>query len=421
MNTSSGHGLRLVVIGPHFEPDTAPTGDMLTGIVAELAAAGCEVHVITSMPWYRSHALEPGWGGRWWRVERRPWGTITRVHPFPGRDKSNLVRRALGFMAFSILVGIRGLIVAGPWRRVDAVIAMSPPLTLGPTGWLVARARRGRLVLNIQDIFPDAAINTGAITGPRVIAAARSFERLVYRSSDVVTVLSDDMAANIRAKVSPARAERVVVIPNFVDTAAIVPADPQTPYRAALGIGDAVVVMYAGNVGFSQSLELLVELARRRADLAVVINGEGAARERLRAMASGLANVHFVDYQPASRLAEVLASADVLVVPLRAGLAQVSVPSKVYAALAAGRPVVAAIDADTEIPRVLAAAGAGVAVDPDDTEAFVAAVAALADDPERRATMGRAGRRWAEANVSVRSVGARYLDLCRLDLCRLDQ
>lgn len=405
--------MRVVVIGPHFEPDTAPTGDMLTGIVGELAEAGCEVHVITSMPWYRAHALEPGWGGRWWRVECRPWGTITRVHPFPGRDKANLVRRAFGFIAFSLLVGLRGLTVVGPWRRVDAVIAMSPPLTLGPTGWLVARVRRGRLVLNIQDVFPDAAIQTGAISGRRVVAAARAFERLAYRCSDAVTVLSEEMAANIRAKVPSTRAGDVLVIPNFVDTTAIVPADRMTRYRDSLGIGDAVVVMYAGNIGFSQSLELLVELARRRRDLAVVINGEGAARARLQAASADVANLHFVDYQPPERLAEVLASADVLVVPLRAGLARISVPSKVYSALAAGRAVVAAIDPDTEIPRLLAASGAGLAVAPDDPDAFVAAVGALADDPERRRTMGDAGRRWAEANVSVRSVGERYLALCR--------
>ncbi|MDP9464629.1 MAG: glycosyltransferase WbuB, partial [Actinomycetota bacterium] len=117
--------LRIAVLCPHFAPDTAPTGEVMTRIVTELAALGHELHVVTALPWYRRHALEPGWEGRWVRRETTEWGSITRVNPFPGSDKRNLARRAAGFVGFSALAGLTSL----RGGRVDGVIAMSPPLT----------------------------------------------------------------------------------------------------------------------------------------------------------------------------------------------------------------------------------------------------------------------------------------------------
>ena len=154
--------LRIVVLCPHFAPDTAPTGDVMTRIVTELAALGDEIDVVTALPWYREHRIERGWepsGPRGWAArETTAWGSITRVHPFPGGDKRNLVRRAVGFAGFSALAAAASL----PGGRVDAVIAMSPPLTLGLTGWLTHVVRRGPLVFNIQDVFPDAAVRDRA-------------------------------------------------------------------------------------------------------------------------------------------------------------------------------------------------------------------------------------------------------------------
>jgi colanic acid biosynthesis glycosyl transferase WcaI len=405
--------MKLLVLCPHFDPDTAPTGTVMSRIVAELVERGHEVHVVTALPWYREHAIEPGWGGRWVRTERVAWGSITRVHPFPGDDKRDLLRRAAGFLGFSVLAAIAGLRAGGWFRRVDAVLAMSPPLTLGPIGRVLAWCRRGGFVFNIQDVFPDAAVRTGAITDRRVIAMASWLERVSYHAAEAVTVLSEDLADNVRAKIRPAHRGAVHVIPNFVDTERIRPGDRNTAYRRELGIGDEPVVLYAGNVGFSQSLHLVVEAARRLPEATFVINGDGAARAELERDAAGVPNIRFVGYQPAERLGEVLASGDVHLVPLRTGLGPVSVPSKTYSILAAARPVLAAIDPDTEIPRLLAASGGGRAVLPDDVDVFVAALRELLDDPAERTAMGVRGRAWVEANASPAAVGERYDELLR--------
>ncbi|MFZ9546083.1 MAG: glycosyltransferase family 4 protein [Ilumatobacteraceae bacterium] len=405
---SKSKKLRLIVLCPHFEPDMAPTGVVMTRIVHELAARGHELHVVTSLPWYRKHQVETGWAGALWRVEKTNWGTISRVQPFAGQTKSNLLRRAIGFILFSYFVGVRALFAGRFWRRVDGVLAMSPPLTLGLIGWHTKLFRGGKLVFNIQDVFPDAAVETGAISNQRVIAAASWLERISYQRSDSVVLLSDDLANNVQRKLDQKFHKRIKVIPNFVDTQAIVPTSRLTNYRRELGIDESLVVMYAGNVGFSQSLELMIEAARVLPDVVFVINGEGAARKSLEAKAQTLRNVKFGDYQDASRLSEVLATGDLHVVPLRRGLGSVSVPSKTYSILAAGRPICAAIDSDTEVPRILAAANAGVCVEPDNQEAFVSAITAMISDRKSLEEMGASGRKWVEGHASAQSVAQRY-------------
>ena len=411
--------MRLLVITPHLQPDTAPTGVVVSAIVDRLGDLGHDVHVVASLPWYADHRIADGWRGRPFRRGNHGDATVVRLHPFPS-DKANLVARALGFVGFTGLATLAGLAARGPF---DGVVAVSPPLTLGLAGWLVARRHRCPLVFNVQDVFPDVAVQVGAITSPLAIRFFRALERFTYRRSDAVTVLSDDLAANVAAKLEPAglfedtpsvAGPQVRVIPNFVDTEAIRPADRDTAYRAEHGLGDRTVVMYAGNLGHSQSLDLLVGAARRhrhRDDVAYVANGGGVRADELREAAADLPNLTVVGYQPAERVPEVLVTADVHVVLLRAGLGASSVPSKTYSALAAGRPLVASVDEGTEAARVLDEAGAGLAVPPDDLDAFVSAVERLVDDPELRATMGAAGRRWAERWRSPTSVAAAYADL----------
>lgn len=403
--------MKLAVLCPHFAPDVAPTGEVMTSIAMELTRRGHHLHVVTSLPWYRLHDIEAGWGGQLVRHEDTDWGRITRVHPFP-TDKRNIPARALAFGGFTMLATLESLISR---ERPDIVLAMSPPLTLGAAGWAVARGRRVPFVFNIQDVFPDVAVELGLLTGARVIAAASWLERTSYRHADAVTVLSDDLADNVRAKLARSgagvSADRVVVIPNFIDTEWIRPGDRNNSYRHEYGLDGKRVVMYAGNVGLSQSLDLVLDAAVALApeeDVVFVINGGGAARPDLERRASGMSNVRFVDMQPKARLPEVLAAADVHVVPLRRGLARSSVPSKLYSILAAGRPIVASVDPGTEVARAVEQAGAGLAVAPDDPEAFTKALRRMLETPADASAMGRAGRAWVERWLSPAAVAERY-------------
>jgi colanic acid biosynthesis glycosyl transferase WcaI len=404
----------ILVLCPHFAPDTAPTGTVMTAIAGGLVDLGHRLHVVTALPWYEHHAVEPDWRGRPWRTERTHWGRVTRVHPFP-TDKRNLQARAAGFAGF---VGLASMLAAVTPTRPDAVLAMSPPLPIGLAGLAVARLRRAPFVFNIQDVFPDVAVELGLLTNQKVIRAASAVERFTYRRADAVTVLSDDLCANVTAKIgtqSQKHRTRVEVIPNFVDVTAIRPSARENAYRRAHDLTGRTVVMYAGNVGFSQSLGLLLQAARElrvtRPEVVFVINGGGAARPALERDAAELPNVRFVDYQPIEQLPEVLAAADIHVVPLKRGLAHASVPSKLYSILAAGRPVLASVDPGTEVAKTVERAGAGVAVPPDDPIEFVAALRSLLDDPPRREALGRAARTFVESWASPAAAAKAYADL----------
>ncbi|MCP5026779.1 MAG: glycosyltransferase family 4 protein [Actinomycetia bacterium] len=413
--------MHLLLLCPHFRPDDhAATGEVMSCIVDELAARGHTLHVVTSLPWYEHHRIEPGWQGKLVRHETVEWGQVTRVHPFPG-DKTNLLARAAGFIGFTLLALYAGLRTR---ERPDAVYAMSPPITLGAAGWVVARVHRAPLIFNIQDVFPDVAVELGAITNPRIISAASWFERFLYRRSGAVTVLSEDLADNLRAKLagSPTHQAKIRVIPNFVDLERFSTGPRHNAYRDEYGLGDRTVVMYSGNVGFSQSLDLLVEAARHhreRDDLVFVINGDGSARAELEEQARGLDNLKLIGRAPRDRVPEVLRAADIHVVPLRTGLARSSVPSKLYPILAVGRPVLASVDPGTEVARVVEDAHAGVAVPPDDLPAFLAALHDLLAYPARTAGMGRAGavaiRAWASPAAIAERYEGLFAELAGLD------
>ncbi len=395
--------MKIQVLCPHFEPDSAPTGEFMSAIVNNLGELGHELHVITALPWYREHAVETGWEGKLTRTEERPWGKITRVHPFP-TDKTNIAARAAAFAGFTA-IGL-GTAVIDRFDP-DIVFAMSPPLSLGVAGWLAAKRHGVPFVFNIQDVFPDVAIETGTISNPKVIAGAQKLEKFVYDRADVVTVLSEEMQRNVEGKTD----STTTIIPNFVDISTFEPQPKENSYRQEFDLVGKRVVMYCGNVGFSQSIELLADAARELAeldDVVFVVNGGGSAIGEVRRRAEGLDNFRIIPYQPVERVPEVLAAADVHVIPLRKGLAWSSVPSKLYKILAVERPVIASVDEGTEVGRVVVEAEAGYSVPPDDPAPLTEALRSLLADAPRQTAMGTAGRAWVEQWTTPARAAAQY-------------
>ena len=342
------------------------------------------------------------------RYEDTPWGRITRINPFAVSDKSKLLQRAGAFAAFSAVAAV----FAARGGRVDGVLAVSPPLTLGVSGWIAARRRRSPLVFNVQDIYPDVVVELGAMRPGPLLSATSKLELFCYQRADAVTVLSEDLKANVASKIGDA--DKVRVIPNFVDIDAIRPRPHDNSYREEFGLTGKLVVMYAGNVGFSQALTPMLEAAAAltdEPDVMFVINGGGVARPALERAARGLPNVRFVDMQPAGRLPEVLAAGDIHLVPLKRGLAHASVPSKTYSILAAGRPLLASVDPNSEVARLVQREGCGVAVPPEDAESLTKAIRRLIQSPEAMRTMGQAARRFVEDWVSPSAVAQAYEEL----------
>ncbi len=402
--------MKLQLLCPHFEPDLhAATGEVMTRLVHSLAGRGHQVDVVSSLPWYRGHTVHEGWRGRPWRTERAEHGTIIRVWPFPV-DKNNIPARALGFGGFTTLVAAAALTMDRP----DVVMGMSPPIFLGDAAWLSAKRWGVPFVFNVQDIFPDVAVDLGALNNERVIAAARTHERSVYRRADAVTVLSTDQQRNVQSKLDSADRAKVRIIHNFADTEKVRVVDRETPYRAEHGLSGKQIVMYSGNVGLSQSFDLMRAAADRfaeRPDVHFVINGEGAARPDVDDWAADRSNVTVADFAPRERVSDVLGAADLHVILLKRGLAQSSTPSKLYGILAAGRPILASIDEGSEVELTIDAARAGRAVPPEDEGAFVRALEDMLADPAGLELMGRNGRDHLAESFSPAAQAAAFDEL----------
>ncbi len=402
--------MNLLLFCPHFRPDLhAATGEVMTRLVEELAERGHQTTVVTALPWYRGHQVDPAWRGRPWRREQTPWGEIIRVWPFP-TDKTNIPARALGFGGMTSLAAALGLTVARP----DVVMAMSPPIFLGEAAWLVARRWRVPFVLNLQDIFPDIAVELGVLNNRRILGLARRHEASLYRRADAISVLSEDQARNVRAKLPDRSAPIVEVIRNFVDLDRIQPVERDNPYRRRHDLVGRTVVMYSGNVGLSQSFELVRAAADRwaeRPEVVFVINGEGAARGEVDQWAAGRDNVRVVDFGPREEVATILGAADLHLILLRRGLAQASTPSKFYGIMAAGRPVLASIDEGSEVALAVKEFDAGVAVPPEDPWAFCRALEGLLADPVELKAMGRRARDNATAHLTAEAQAEHYENL----------
>lgn len=409
--------MKLLLFCPHFRPDLhAATGEVMTQLTEALADRGHEISVVTSLPWYREHQVEEEWSGRPWRREKTSWGQIVRVWPFP-TDKTNIPARAMGFAGMTSLAAGLGLTLG----RHDLVMAMSPPVFLGDAAWLVSKRFGIPLVFNVQDIFPDIAVELGALGDGRALALAKRHEASLYRRADAVTVLSEDQAKNVRAKLgvdgaapSIAATEKVRVIHNFVDLDRIAPTERDNPYRRRHGLEGKQVVMYSGNVGLSQPFELVRDAANRMAgdpSVVFVINGEGAARPEVDRWARGMANVLTVDFGPREEVRDILGAADLHLVILKRGLARSSTPSKLYSILAAGRPVLASIDEGSEVPSIIKEAEAGRAVPPEDSWAFTTALEEMLAEPAQLADMGRSGRSFAASWLTPEAQAESYESL----------
>ena len=223
MSRRPARPLRIAVLCPHFAPDTAPTGEVMTRIVHELAALGHEVDVVTSLPWYRAHAVEAGWEDAGRPARTTAWGSITRVNPFAGRRQAQhrSPRRRVRRLQRTRRLGLRCAAAASTRVHGDVAAVHDGPHRLGH-----ASGPPGPLVFNIQDVFPDAAVATGAITqqagsSPWPSGSERSATTAPQRSRCSARTCATTSSRRCR----PSTAATVRVIPNFVDTDAIRPLD----------------------------------------------------------------------------------------------------------------------------------------------------------------------------------------------------
>lgn len=380
---------------------------MLKGLpfARELVRQGHEVEVLTGFPNYPGGRLYPGYRLRLVQREEMEGIRVTRVPLFPSHDSGG-IRRMANYLSFSISAA-----VFGPWlvRQPDVIYAYHGHAPIGLPAWVIGFLRRAPFVLDIQDLWPDSVTSSGMLPGKlkRLVPALAAWCRFMYRRAAGIAVLSPGFSEALTARGVPR--EKLVVIPNWCDEIQARPGSLR-PEEAPLLDGRFNVVM-AGNMGKMQGLDVVLDAAlilqAREPRVQFVLVGGGVDRPLLekRAASLGLTNVRFLPRRAVEEIGALLQVADALLAHLKDDpVFAITIPSRIQAYLAAGRPILCGIRGDGA--DLVREAGAGISFEPESAEALVEAVSTLYHlQPEARAQMGECGRTFYWNRLSL-TVGA---------------
>lgn len=395
--------MRILIVGQYFWPESFRINE----VAASLARAGCSVSVLTGPPNYPDGAVFPGYSAAWFRSERRDGVSIRRV-PLVPRGKGSALRLILNYLSF-----VASACLFGPWllmrERYDIVLVYAPgPILQSIPGLLLGWLKRAPVVTWVQDLWPESLEATQFVRNKRALAFVAWVVRWIYRRNDLLLVQSHSFIAPVKAM---AGSTPVVYHPNPGD----LPLEVVTQAEPALRLNPGFNVVFAGNLGSVQALDTVLaaaEKTRDQRDLWWVLIGSGSRAEWIASQVAerALTQVVLPGRFPVEAMPPILAQASALLVSLvRNPIMSQTVPSKVQAYLAAGRPIVAALDG--EGARVVMEAGAGIACPAEDAVALSEAVLRMKALPAAELErFGEAGRAYYRRNFDPDVLTQRLLE-----------
>ena len=401
--------MRIAILSQYYDPEPVPKAGE---IARALRDRGHEPFVITGFPNYPSGKLYDGFRLRLVHREMVDGVPVVRTFEYPYHGKS-VLGRLVNYGSFVLSAPL------GAWfmPKADVMYVWHPPLTVGIAAWLISMIRRVPFIYDVQDIWPESAVLSGLMREGFIVRAISLVERFVYRRAAHILVVTEGARQNLIGKGIPA--DRITVMPHWVDESLFddCAAARRDEVRRQLGWQDRFVVLFAGNLGMVQGLDSVIRAATHlepSSDALIVLVGDGSDRERLVALASDLntkGRVHFMERRPMKDMPELMAAADALLVHLkRSELARYAIPTKTLAYLAAGRPIIMAMEGAAA--DLVNSADAGVTIAPDDPEALAKTIQELSEEPEEtRAGFGARGRAYLHANLAKERVIAQYEEL----------
>jgi len=399
LRSLTGRRPRILVLNQYYWPGVEATAQLLAQLCEDLAR-DYDVTVVTGQ--LRGHELPLD--------EMRNGVRVVRVRSTT-YDRAQLHLRAANYVSYlgdTALTALRG-------ERPDLVLCMTDPPIIGDVALVVARRFGVPLLVISQDVFPEIAERVKRLQQPILLGALRRLVALYLKRADRVVAIGETMKERLEHKGAPA--ERVAVIPNWVDTRDLTPRPRRNDWSAAHGLDDAFVVMHSGNIGHAQDLDTLVRAATFLRDLEplrIVVIGFGARHGEVTRLAQRLevtGKVAFLDYQPREVLPFSLASGDLHYVGLARGLSGFVVPSRLYGILAAARPVLVSADADSETARLVEEVGCGFVLPPGRPELVAGVIRDLVEGRLSLEGMGERGREWVEREADREVAFGRYRSL----------
>lgn len=394
----------ILVYTLNFSPEPTGTGKYTGEMAVWLASRGHSVDVIAAMPHYPAWRIEPTYAGKGFHTEELNGVRIWRVPLYvPSSDRVSTFTRIRLETSYTINALRYWLPILLGSKRYDIVIAVMPPMQISVYPIIYKRLRGTDWILHVQDLQVDAALRLGLLPMGSLSRILYRIENFCLERASRVSTITEAMRQRMVAK--GVAASRTWLFPNWADTTFIQPLPRNNSFRSGLGIApNEVIILYAGNMGEKQGLEVVLHAAdrmREAKDLRFVLVGHGAARERLLRMARdlGLANVLFLPVQSLERLPEMLAAGDIHLVVQKREAADLVMPSKLTSIMAAGRAVVATADPGTALHDIVTAHGTGIVTVPEDVDQIVQALKRLVQEPSLREEMGRNARKYAERHL----------------------
>lgn len=397
--------VRILILHQFFYPDHSAVSQLMTDLAESLVERGVDVTAISGRGRYNGGAkLAPREEYHGIKIERA-WTT--------NFGKRHIAGRLADYLSFY---------PSATWKLLrapphDIVLALTNPPLIGLIAVLIGRLRRMRVVALVQDVYPDLAIILGTI-GARS-PAARLFDwlnRAALRGADRIIVLGECMRERIVAKVGSDRASRIDIIHNWADGQLVKPLKVEpNPFSVKHDLTGQFVVLFSGNFGLVNEFATVLEAARRlrdRTDITFLFIGDGVKGIEIKRFSAQheLRNVRLLPYQPRESLPYSLAAGDALLTTLAEGLAGLSVPSKTYGIMAAGRPVLFVGDLRSDVARLVSVHKCGAVVAAGDSEGLAEVITEWAADKTKTAALGQAGRALFESRFErARAVDA-YLN-----------
>ncbi len=400
--------MHILIITPFYAPDIGPSAPLFTLLGSALLQRGHRVTVVAAVPHYTSGIVPQNFRGRSQYRSIENGVEIIRVS-VPSVNRSNFRNRFLQFICFQA-----GALIASLSQKFDAAIITNPAIeTWLPLTWHTV-FRRKPVVFSVFDVYPDVGIKLGVFHSKGVINAVSALERSCLNHSAVVQIISENFRPGLRAL--GVADSKMGLVDVWVDTDFIRPLPRNNDFSRQNGLTGKFIVLYAGNLGLSQGLENVLSAAKILAaqeDIRFVLVGDGSERENLQSKASqlNLSNVQFLPFQPRERLPEVLASADVSLVLLRRGIGVESLPSKTFSALASARPILASVEQESELCKLVQNARAGICIPPEDPSLIAQEIMRLKNHPDLCSTYGMNGRNYVEQNNAVKIAAEKFEQL----------
>ncbi len=401
--------MKLLLVTAYFPPDTGSAAHLFYELGKVLVKKGCEVTVLTGFPFYYAQGDLTCYKQRNWMTENTEGMKVVRVR-VAQLPRHIPVFRGIWQFITAFIFTFAGMIITKP----DISIVYSPPLPLALTAYVLKKIKKVPFILNVQDIFPQSAIDLGILRNRLLIHFFEKLELFSYRKADWITVHSPSNREWIIKK--GATPEKVKIIPNCVDTDFIRPAERTNSFREEYNLGDKFIVSFVGVLGYSQDLDIVLESAsvlKNYKDILFLIVGNGVEKVRLenKSYRMGNRNIRFIPMQPRERYPLILQASDISLATLREEVRTPVVPSKILSIMSAGKPVIICMDLSGDAAKIVKDSQCGYALPAGDFQGLSDAILKLYYSPQLREEFGDNGRSYCEKYVSLEKSAEEYINL----------